>query len=247
MPLKRVLVLGGTSAARDLASGLLAQGFETTTSLAGVTQKPIKPEGDVRYGGFGGVDGLVDYLGQHRFAAIADATHPFAAQISTQAHAAASAASIPYVRLEQPPWTPGPDDRWIFVRSVEEAVRVLPEGARVLAAIGRKEIAAFFERADISGVARMIEMPSATVPSQWQIERARPPFSLESERALLRDNGITHVVAKNSGEILSFAKFVAARESNIPVVVIERPQKPDAIVEASVQAIIKKLQQALWP
>jgi precorrin-6A/cobalt-precorrin-6A reductase len=54
----RVLLLGGTSEARALAARLVADGVDVTSSLAGRVARPRMPEGTVRIGGFGGVDGL---------------------------------------------------------------------------------------------------------------------------------------------------------------------------------------------
>ena len=42
MPPKRILILGGTHEARDLAALLLEAGFEVVTSLAGVTENPVR-------------------------------------------------------------------------------------------------------------------------------------------------------------------------------------------------------------
>ncbi|CAA9282847.1 MAG: Precorrin-6A reductase, partial [uncultured Actinomycetospora sp.] len=61
---RRILVLGGTAEARELASRLSARGFPVTTSLAGRTRHPRLPAGGVRSGGFGGVDGLAAALGE---------------------------------------------------------------------------------------------------------------------------------------------------------------------------------------
>ena len=54
----RVLLLGGTAEARALAAALVADGHDVTTSLAGRVARPRLPVGEVRIGGFGGVDGL---------------------------------------------------------------------------------------------------------------------------------------------------------------------------------------------
>ena len=54
----RVLLLGGTSEARELAALLVAKSVEVTSSLAGRVTRPRLPVGAVRIGGFGGVPGL---------------------------------------------------------------------------------------------------------------------------------------------------------------------------------------------
>ena len=55
----RLLLLGGTSEARDLAARLADDrdsGIEVTSSLAGRVAEPRLPVGRVRIGGFGGVE-----------------------------------------------------------------------------------------------------------------------------------------------------------------------------------------------
>ena len=157
MPNKRVLILGGTSDAITLAKELSKAGIATVTSLAGVTENPVLPEGEIRVGGFGGEEGLCDYIKAEGIAALADATHPFAAQISRHGFNAAQLAGIPYFRLERTAWTPLPADQWIDVPDMPSAIGALPQAARVLLTIGRKDVMAFVERLDLSGVARMIE------------------------------------------------------------------------------------------
>jgi precorrin-6A/cobalt-precorrin-6A reductase len=241
MPNKRILTLGGTSDANVLAKELLKAGFDVVTSFAGVTEKPALPEGEIRVGGFGGEDGLYDYLKAEGFAALADATHPFAAQISRHGFNAAERAGIPYLRLERAAWTPLPADNWISVPTTETAIAALPDDARVLLTIGRKEIAAFLARDDLSGVARMIEKPPFELPPNWVLVLARPPFTVEAERELLTFHKTTYLVTKNAGGKLTVAKLMAARAQRIPVVMIERPQKPPAPEFGSATALVAAL------
>ena len=88
----KVLVLGGTGEARALAAELVDDGVDVVSSLAGRVARPRLPVGEVRIGGFGGVDGLAAYLRAERVAAVVDATHPFAATISAHAIAACALA-----------------------------------------------------------------------------------------------------------------------------------------------------------
>lgn len=245
MPPRRVLIIGGTGEARRLADTLSQAGFAAVTSLAGVTSSPLMPTGEVRQGGFGGVEGLVAYLRTGNIAAVIDASHPFAVRISQHAHQAAAAAGLPYLRLERLAWEPQAGDRWIEAGSIAEAAAALPSGARALVTIGRKDIAAFFERPDIGGVARMIEAPLANVPDGWEIVRARPPFTLQSEMGLLRWHVISHVVSKNAGGEDTYAKIAAARETKIPVVMLKRPAKPAAVMLVSPELLLGELRKLL--
>ena len=77
-----------------------------------------------------------------------------------------SGQGFPYLRLEREPWVPAAGDRWIGVPNIAGAVAALPSGSRVLLTIGRKEIAPFLSRSDISGVARMIEKPPLAIATK---------------------------------------------------------------------------------
>ncbi|MFN4143494.1 cobalt-precorrin-6A reductase [Aestuariivirga sp.] len=248
MSASRILILGGTREARDLAARLIAEGFDVTSSLAGVTTAPRLPEGSVRRGGFGGVEGLLTYLSGEGIALVIDATHPFATQISAHAHEACRRLGLPLLRLERPAWEPAGDAPWRSVRSAEEAVTVLPAGARALVTIGRKDIAPFLARSDISGVVRMIEMPrEEAIPSGWTLLLERPPFSREAEMALMRGHAISHLVSKNSGGGEMAPKIEAAAALGIPVIMIARPGKPQAATLVSAEAVAGAVRRLLLP
>ena len=244
---RKILILGGTREGRLLADRLADAGHSVITSLAGVTAEPPGRSGTVVRGGFGGVAGLVRFLAAERIDAIADATHPYAARMAVHAVEAARQAGVPCVRLERSAWVPGPLDDWNGVADAEEAARLLPAGARVFAAIGRKDIAPLFARGGIGGVARMIEAPEPDVPPAWTLLRARPPFEVSSEKELMAAHGITWMVAKNSGGDDNFAKFVAARECGVRVLMLRRPPKPEAPCRETIDALVQLLRQTLLP
>lgn len=244
---RKILVLGGTGEARELATLLLEDGHDVESSLAGVTQTRLMPEGKVRLGGFGGEQGLFEYLQNNRFAAVADATHPYAATISKNAYSAARRAGLCYCRLERPAWQAEPADRWIAAASAAEAASLLPPGARVFLATGRSGIKPFMARLDLSGLVRMIEIPPDTIAQGWTLILARPPFAIEAELGLMKKHGISHLVSKNSGGDGSYAKLVAARETKIPVVMIARPVKPGAPALWPAKALVTTLCRMLSP
>ena len=226
MKAQNILVLGGTRDALELAALLHGQGFSVTTSLAGVTANPATPMGALRVGGFGGLDGLIAYA--RNFDLIADATHPFAAKISAHGHAAAAALRIPYARLERPEWVREEGDHWTPVPTIAAAATVIPAASPVLLTIGRKELAPFLARGDLTGIIRMIEEPACAIPASFTLLRAKPPFTLESEIALITNHGIKTLVTKNAGGAHTSAKITAARQTATPVIMIARPEKPAA-------------------
>jgi precorrin-6A/cobalt-precorrin-6A reductase len=224
----RVLLLGGTTEASALARLLAADArFQPMLSLAGVTRVPRPQPIPWRIGGFGGVAGLRHYLAEEQIDALVDATHPFAAQMTR--HALAAAGSTPLLRVERPAWTPCPGDDWRMVPDMPAAARALgTTPRRVLLTIGQKELAAFCEDPFHHYIIRSVDAPDAAfVPPGAEIITATGPFTLEAERALLEQHGIDMLVTKNSGGSATAGKLVAARERGIPVVMMERPPTPD--------------------
>ena len=96
----RILILGGTSEARQLAGKLAARAdLSLTLSLAGRTESPVAQGVPVRSGGFGGAEGLAAYLRETRIDLLIDATHPYAARISSNAAQAARLTGVPIIAL----------------------------------------------------------------------------------------------------------------------------------------------------
>jgi precorrin-6A/cobalt-precorrin-6A reductase len=223
-----VLLLAGTAEATRLAQVLVHDhGLDVVSSLAGVTAAPAARPGRTRTGGFGGPEGLAAYLRAQRFAAVVDATHPFAAVMPHNVAAAAAATGVPSCRVLRPPWTPGPDDRWVEVPDLPAAAAAIRDlGAqRVLLTVGRQSTWAFRDL-DAWFLVRAIEAPDV-VPARHELLLGRGPFDLDAERALLRTHAIDAVVTKNAGGTATAAKLTAARERGVPVVVVARPPQPD--------------------
>lgn len=230
----RALILGGTGEARSLAKALVAQGIPVISSLAGRVSNPRLPVGEVRIGGFGGVDGLAKWLRDNEIRAVVDATHPFAAQITAHAAAACAETGVELLRLVRPPWAAEAGDRWTEVSSIDEAAEAVAAlGGRVLLTTGRQDVGAFSEVRDSWFLIRVVDPPNEPLPPQHQILRARGPYGLDDERALLQANHIDVLVTKNSGGELTRAKLIAARELSIPVIVVQRPAEPAGVETCS--------------
>ncbi|MCX5280324.1 cobalt-precorrin-6A reductase [Streptomyces sp. NBC_00198] len=226
-----VLVLGGTTEARELAAELTARpGVQVTTSLAGRVARPGAVEGDVRTGGFGGADGLARWLREHRVDVLVDATHPFASGITANAARAATATGVPAVVLRRPGWQAGPGDRWHEAGSLTEAAALLPGlGRRVFLTTGRLGLAAFAHLSGPRFLVRSVEAPDPPLPPDTEVLLARGPFTLDDERALLLRHRIDVLVTKDSGGAATSAKLTAARDLALPVVVVRRPPLPGGV------------------
>lgn len=226
-----VLLLGGTREARDLAALLVGRGVPVVSSLAGSVSRPALPLGDVRLGGFGGIEGLVAYVRGHDVTAMVDATHPFAARISAHAAAAAQLTGVPLLRLQRPGWGGRPEaGDWHWVDSTEEAVAAAERlGERTFITTGRKTVPAYAGWTDRYALVRLVDPPTFPVPDAWEVLVARGPYDLASETALLRDHRIDVLTTKDSGGALTEAKLQACADLGVAVVVVRRPAAPEGV------------------
>jgi len=241
-----VLILGGTTEARELAAALCGRPFAVTVSLAGRTAAPAAQAVPVRVGGFGGAAGLAEYLRAHHVDFLIDATHPYAEQISANAAMAAAETSTPVLGLRRPPWQAIDGDFWIDVAGPEAAVRALGRAPRrVFLAVGRQELRPFSSAPQHHYFIRTVDPvdPPLDVPHANYI-LARGPFTEASDREVLESNSINAIVAKNSGGDATYSKIAAARSLGIPVFMFKRPAVPDCPSVATVAEAVDWLHQA---
>jgi precorrin-6A/cobalt-precorrin-6A reductase len=244
----RILILGGTTEARELAERLAKRAdLDIIVSLAGRTKSPVPQPVPVRSGGFGGAAGLAHYLGEDRIDALIDATHPYANIISANASAAARQAGVPLMVLRRPPWRAVAGDRWSEVVDVTDAVRSLGERPRrVFVTLGRTELAPLTNAPQHFYLIRSVDPvePPLSLPRvRYLVDRG--PFSEADDRALMREHAIDVVIAKNSGGTASHGKIAAVRALGIEVIMLRRPVPPDGSAVETVDDVIAWLDHAI--
>jgi len=237
----RILILGGTAEARTLAGRLSERrGLKLMLSLAGRTRRPAPQPVAVRTGGFGGAEGLATYLSTERIDVLIDATHPYAAQMSANAAAAAVATGIAFVALRRPAWQPVTGDRWTIVTDVYEAVRTLGSAPRrVFVALGRKELAPFSSAPQHFYLVRSVDPiePPLPLPHASYVA-GRGPFTEASDRELLREFSADVIISKNSGGQATYSKIAAARALGLDVIMVRRPELPEVVGAETVEDVI---------
>ena len=221
--------------------------LNVTLSLAGRTRSPLAMPVPVRSGGFGGAEGLARWMQDNEIGLLIDATHPFAAIMSRNAAEASGRAGIPLLALRRPAWQRQMEDRWIETGSPAAAIAALGKSPRrVFLTLGRQEAHVAENAPWHHYLVRSVEPidPPLSVPQVTYI-LDRGPFDESADLKLLRDHRIDAVVAKNSGGAASYAKIAAARALGIEVVMIQRPDAPDAPAVADVDAALEAIGHAL--
>ena len=218
----KILILGGTKEAAEIAENLGEAGKSITSSLAGRTKEPRPIKGDLRIGGFGGATGLVTFLRDQGFDLLIDATHPFARQISQNASKASVLSGVPLLQFVRPLWQKHQQDHWISVPDIDTARSIIPPHARALLALGRQHIAPFATRNDVHFIIRMVDKPNEKLGFQnYDLMIGKPSANPDDEAEMLRKFHVTHIICRNSGGTGAYDKIIAARILGLPVIMIE--------------------------
>ena len=221
----KLLLLAGTSEARKLAADLAKlPDVDVIASLAGVTREPLNLSVPMRSGGFGGRANFTEYLRDQGFDAVIDATHPFAAKISTRCYEVAREIGVAHLQIMRPQWVPEADDLWTEIVDETAAADHIAHGAVVFLATGRQTLMRFDNLTGRKLICRQIDKSEGDFPFEGgEYLIGRPPFSIQEEVDLFKDRGVDWLVVKNAGGMLSRSKLLAARQLQIPVLLIKRP------------------------
>lgn len=217
--MKPILLLGGVTEALAIARTL---GPEHIYSLAGVGRVPTDLTCQVRVGGYGGVEGLAQFVRDEHIGLILDATHPYAAQISHNAAQAARLCGVPCWALRRPAWRPQAGDDWREVADWAELIEALKPFKRPLFTLGREPLQHLDEiPQEQFWTLRALEVYPGN--ERCEVIGARGPFLIEDERALFERQKIDVLISKNSGSTATEPKLEVARERGVPVLVLRRP------------------------
>ena len=221
----KILLVGGTSDGRLLATKLFELGFEVIYSMAGLVRKTKLPC-EVVTGGFTQFGGLDKYVISHNITHLVDATHPFAKKMSDKLACVSAQLNIPSIRFQRQAWTKTALDNWIEVTQWDDLIQKIASHHSLFITAGQ------ISQQHIDALARQSKrvlirtaMPvKISLPSNVDWIKAIGPFELKSEIEILNDFQIDAIICKNSGGQSTYAKIKAAAQKNIPVYQFKRPR-----------------------
>lgn len=256
---EKVLVLAGTADGRNIARRLVEEGFSVlATAVREYGASLLRTEGIPCRQGPLSAESLTALLKKERVAAVVDATHPYAGEISRLAALVTAKEGIPLLRYRRPP-TSLPDSPLVhrvvgYEAAADLACRL---GKRVFLTTGSKYLPLFAAAAAKAGCMLIVRL----LPDPVSIEQAlaagvtpeniiavQGPFSREFNRAMFREKQAEVVVTKDSGPTGGTEeKVAAALELRIPVVVVARPEAKEdkTLVVESVDEIVARLREII--
>ncbi|MCF6405166.1 precorrin-6A/cobalt-precorrin-6A reductase [Chitinophaga filiformis] len=237
-----ILVFGGTTEGKKVA-GILEKAacsyyYSTKTNI------DFRPGvyGQYRHGALTAAQ-LQAFCEAHTVRAIVHASHPFATLLHATIYECAAALSLPVLRFERnyPERTQHPLVK--YCASYVEAMAWLEQRPvnRLLALTGVQTIAPlanYWKQHDT--IFRILPRESSLALAEQagfpreNLIQEMPGDDLQQELAIIRQYGIGCVLTKESGESGFLAtKIQAALQSNIPILIIERPALPDTFIPVS--------------
>ena len=226
------LILGGTNDALRLANSLFQKSIPIIYSLAGLVRVPEKNY-PIITGGFSQHGGLDHYIKKNGIVGIIDATHPYANKISDEAYDAALNNQIPYWQYDRPIWERQTGDTWLEYNDWNELFSMLQDKKSIFITTGQLTaliLNALPQKLSAKVLLRTVLEPAVALQKGAGLAenihwiQAIGPFTLEDEIALMQKHAIDALVSKNSGGDATSAKLLAARQLQVPVYLLKRPE-----------------------
>lgn len=215
----KILLLGGTSDAIRLAKQLIMLNIDLTYSIAGLVRQPSL-NCKIHKGGFQGK--LSQYLKEHQFDLLLDATHPYAAKMSRQAIQASQNTNTACWQYIRPAWHEQQEDNWIAFHNWNNLRPKILNYHRPFFALGQEPLKHIHtipkhQHWTIrTAIQRYIKHPQLTIIT------AIGGFSLDEELALFEQQQFDVLICKNSGGDTVVNKLAAAKQHKLPVMMQSR-------------------------
>ncbi len=236
--MKEILIFAGTTEGRRLSERLCAAGISHTICVAtGYGEIVLKehPLAKIHRGRMNREE-ITEYIHKGSFAAVVDATHPYAEMITENIKAAAGETDIPCYRLKRETADKERTEGTVsYYKSDEECARTLVETeGNILLTTGCKELPVYCGFEEIRSRLYVRVLPGLESIRLCmdqdikgkQILAMQGPFTEEMNEAMIRQYQIKYLVTKASGRIGGYKeKMDAAENANINVCVIGRHEQ----------------------
>ncbi|SFL11151.1 precorrin-6A/cobalt-precorrin-6A reductase [Paenibacillus sp. 1_12] len=253
-----ILVMAGTSDARELAVSIQQTGYDLLTTV--VTESAAQSMENA------GLPVMVGRLTAGQLAAlvkergirtIVDATHPFAEEASKNAITAAREADVPYIRYERDRLTFEGNPLITYADDYEQAAEMAAaKQGVIMLTTGSKTLHIFAKRLlnepNTTLVARMLprkdnmEKCEELGLQQKNIVAMQGPFSKALNTALYEHYKVTLMITKESGKVGAVdEKLESALELGIETIMIGRPEVEYGVHFSDFEDVIKKLNELL--
>ena len=233
----QILIFSGTTEGRMLSQVLADNGIYCTVCVATEYGETIMPQMDkvTVHKGRMNAEEMRKFTEENKFAAVVDATHPFATAVSENIRESLIDTKIPYIRLQRDTGTIAEKNGTVFCESAAECAEALMETeGNILLTTGSKDLGFYSEKESLKDrlfVRVLPGMESIALCEKngicgKQIIAMQGPFSAEMNRALIRQFDIRCLVTKESGRTGGFLeKIKAAEQEEIKTFVIGNPEK----------------------
>ncbi len=250
-----ILVMGGTSEARDLVENFdISKIVYATTTRNPAHLARFRSLPQVHLIGPMNRAQIVRVVENYNIRKLLDATHPFAENASTNAIAACAECEIDYFRLERPRVEVPASELIRIVSSFDRAaelIREMEDKKRLLLSIGVKHLGYFrelFEDSEYEVYCQVLDIPK----SLEMAERCGIPLdrvltsdgvpTMENVHRILMDFQLDLMVFKESGyRGGTDAKIEAGMITKTPMVLVDRPQINYPKVFESVEELVSSL------
>ena len=261
---EKVLIYAGTTEGRLLAQELSRAHIACDVHVATEYGQMVMPELAGVKVCVGRLDveemrALLKKNGQNNYAAVVDATHPFATEVSANIRESTKGSGIPYLRLQRRmddgicsiPENEGMKERAGTVHvfaDYESCVQALTDtSGNILLTTGSKELAVFaplkerlFVRV-LPGLESIGLCEKAGIRGK-QILAMQGPFSEEMNLAMIHQFSIRYLVTKASGAHSGFQeKLAAAQKAGITACVIGKQEQEQGMSYAQVTETLSRL------
>ncbi len=276
--MKEILIFAGTTEGRKLSECLSRADISHTLCVATEYGEIVLTENACAHihRGRMDVEEMKAFISGGQFAAVVDATHPYAQLVTENIRTAMESMDIPYIRLSRETDDTYDYDKVRVFKSNEDCAQALlsVEG-NILLTTGSKELSAYCGHEKLKDRLYVRVLPgleSIRLCNEngivgKHILALQGPFTADMNEAMLRQYDISCLVTKKSGRAGGYIeKLEAAKRLDIPVYVIERvnveenagttenvnttedvSQKIDVIEQAEVPQKVDMLQQADMP